>query len=72
MSQRRIALFAVTDLEHDVLLLHADSDDADGLAFVIRRKLKDQSKPPYKVFDYRYDLPFGQSMLQQSLYLQLF
>jgi len=69
-SGRPTALFDATGLKHDVLLLHANSDDADRLGRVIRRKLTERSIPPYDVFDYSGDdlLP-GQSTLQQSLSL---
>jgi len=53
--------FSVTGLQHDVLLLHADTEAMNKLGASLHRRLTERSKPPYEVYHYNREVPFGQS-----------
>jgi len=61
-----LSVFAITGLDYDVLLLHADSDATNEFGAFLRRKLTEFSEPPYRVYHYSGDdvLP-GTGMMKQ-------
>jgi len=68
-----MSVFATTGLDHDILLLHADSEETNEFASMLYRKLTKPNKPAYLVFHYRGDdVTPGTRKILQSFVIVMF